>query len=872
MTRKILVLAVVSAAASALAVTEWPLEKLTVSAYYMNKNVCTPERIREMRECGIDLLIPGRNGETNTFDLLRANGINTVVRGFVPGTGGDLDRGATLARRRPLNVYDSAAKTFVAHPVVTGIDIGDEPPAGDMPYLGLVAERVSALFPGRFPYLNLYPNYASLVEVGADKARSQLGTATYGEYIDEYVKWLPLNYICYDFYYPTVYRGRRDRLMRQYYANFEMVANAARRTGRHMCTILLVGSRPAKNPVYTRENELRFQAYTAMAYGASMIGWACYGGGWWTNWVVDVNGRTSEQYAKLKRVNEEIHRIAPVYDTLRRVDTHFVGFSSVTNDYLAMCATKDVARLDTGYFTELAAETPEPLVVGEFTGRTPKDPVHALFIVGAGDPFDEAPRKFTVRFKSAYPVKAYCKDGPLAVTRGEDGALRVALAPNEFAFVVTEGRQIDFSPNMTQPKFLVGAFRGLNEKCKSERYVQWLADAGIDFIASKILVPGKCQAELDLLAKYGIGSIAHVQPYWSGGNGGNAGQMRKLRPMDGYDKWIAEMKAFRHPAMWMVDICDEPSALDMPYLAEVAARFNREVPFASAYVNLYPNYAMVSWNKGGEVRGQLGTDTYAEHIDAYCRTQPLHYITYDHYPYNDDPSVSVGRRMPRMYENFKVVADACRRTGRVFWYAPQVNTKPKNVKRLSAENFRFQAFTSMAYGAEALIWATWTHCWWTNSVITTEGEKSDHFEKLKRVNAEAHRIGTDYMRFRNVDTALVGFKGEDWLRLKKVGIESPVFFNNGYFTGVCTEDGSPLVVGDMVARDPKARQRAIFVFAAGDMMGTRGANHTVRFRAAGNVVAVKGVDGDIPLIGNGPDRQRRFVLRDNRAALVILQN
>ena len=699
-----LLVAAMIAAVQAFAVTEWPLAKLTIRAGYMNKDVCTPERIREMRECGIDTLIPGRNGETNTFDLLRANGIDTVVRDIVPGTGGDLDRGAPLARRRPLEVYDSAAKQFVPHPAVTGIDIGDEPPATDMPYLGLVAERVSELFPGRFPYLNLYPNYASHVEVGADKARSQLGTATYDEYIDEYVKWLPLNYICYDFYYPTIKKGGRNWIMRQYYANLETVANAARRTGRHMCNILLVASRPT-NPVYTRENELRFQAYSAMAFGTSMIGWCCYGGGWWTNWVVDVQGRTTEQYAKLKRVNTEIRRIAPLYDMLRRVDTHFVGFSSVSNNYLAMCKTKDVARLDTGYFTEVAAETPEPLVVGEFTGRTPQDPVHALFIVGAGDPFDENPHTFTVRFKSACPVKAYGKDGTLAVTRGEDDALRVALAPNEFALVVARRRKIDYS-----------------------------------------------------------------------------------------------------------------------------------------------NCAQVSLNKDGQVLGQPGTTNWAERIAAYCRTAPLQYITCDYSPYDDDQRLTLGQSLPQMYDSFNIVAQACRRTGRAFLYAPQFNTN--NISRLTAENLRFQAYASMAFGAEAQMW--------TNSVI-------------KRVNAEWFRIGEDYMCFRNVDTVLVGLKGEDLLRLRKVGIESPQFFNNGYFTGMCADDGTPLLVGDMVPRDQSVRQRAIFVVAAGDMTGTRGVAHMLRFRAAGKDVVVKGASGDIPL-RNAVDGQKRFFLRDNRAALIILQN
>ncbi len=434
------VLAAVSAVSNLYAVTEWPLDRLVISAYYLHPVARTPEHVRGMRECGIDLLVHGMNGDTNTFAMLHENGITTIINGAVPSLGEQWL--IPLARQRLFDVYTRGAASFVDHPAVTGIDIGDEPGAEDFPYLGKVAEIVSDAFPGKFPYLNILPNYASTMELGKADVMNQLGTATYEDHVREYLKWMPLNYICYDFYVPTVMPKARDDMVRKCYNNIEVVSDAALRTGRSMANVLLVGARPINKAfpelAWTRENELRFQAYSSMAFGTSMIGWACYGTAWWTNTVIDAAGNRTQQYEKLKRVNGEIHRIAPRYDRLRRTNTRFVGFSSVTNDWLQKCVRSDLPALDSGFFSGLACERPSPLIVGEFVGRTANDPLRAIFVFAADDPFDLHPADHIVRFKCACKVRAFGKDGPIAAEPGADGTVRLPLRSNGFLLVETE--------------------------------------------------------------------------------------------------------------------------------------------------------------------------------------------------------------------------------------------------------------------------------------------------------------------------------------------------------------------------------------------------------------------------------------------------
>ncbi|MBQ7915173.1 MAG: hypothetical protein IJ315_00110, partial [Firmicutes bacterium] len=69
------------------------------------------------------------------------------------------------------------------------------------------------------------------------------------------------------------------------------------------------------------------------------------------------------------------------------------------------------------------------------------------------------------------------------------------------------------------------------------------------------------------------------------------------------------------------------------------------------------------------------------------------------------------------------------------WIVLQVNSKHKE-EWISENNLRFQAYTAMAFGAENIIWACYTAGWWHNQVLDEKGEKTQQYEKLKKVNGE----------------------------------------------------------------------------------------------------------------------------------------
>lgn len=319
--------------------------RLNIGVYHLREYARTEQHIRDLSECGIDFVICMSN-DRPALDLFSKYGIGAIVTGIVPGWwGGDGNNAGTMAESRPLSLYESAAASFTDHPAIWGIDVGDEPSALDFPHYGRVIDKVNSLFPKQFAYLNLYPNYASVSENTAEQTVSQLGTATYEEHIAEYCRCVPADYLCYDFYLYAINVPKA-------YENLRTVSDACLKTGRSMWIVLQVNAnRPEQ---WITENELRFQAYTAMAFGAENIIWACYTAGWWHNQVLDEAGRKTEQYGKLKTVNGEIRTIAEEYMNYRRVSTHFVGVHEFLNEPSA-------DRLDTGVFRNVRAEHGEHL-------------------------------------------------------------------------------------------------------------------------------------------------------------------------------------------------------------------------------------------------------------------------------------------------------------------------------------------------------------------------------------------------------------------------------------------------------------------------------------------------------------------------------
>ena len=390
---------------------------------------------------------------------------------------------------------------------------------------------------------------------------------------------------------------------------------------------------------------------------------------------------------------------------------------------------------------------------------------------------------------------------------------------------------------MDRTRLQIGTYY-LANYARTENHVKELADCGIDFVVRL----DNDRRVLDLFSKYGLGAVIWNEvPGWFGGFGGNAGTMETTNSLEQYD--AAAVRFVDHPAIWGIDVGDEPSALDFPHYGRVIDRVNGGFPNQFAYLNIYPNYGVVAENTAEQIVEQHGTPNYEAYIEAYCRHISSDYLCFDFYPY----SINVAK----LYENLQVVSKACLENHKSMWMVLQVNSNRKE-KWISENNLRFQAYTAMAFGVENIIWACYTAGWWHNQVLDEKGEKTQQYEKLKKVNGEIKMIAAEYMKYRRVATHF---------------LDSEVI-TIGDFENICAEDGGTLVIGQMISRQEEGSY-ALMVCAADDPYDTSPKSYRIHFRTDRRVRVIGG-NGQVP-VDIMPDNTGAIWIQSNQGVLIIAE-
>ena len=413
----------------------------------------------------------------------------------------------------------------------------------------------------------------------------------------------------------------------------------------------------------------------------------------------------------------------------------------------------------------------------------------------------------------------------------------------------------------TVPEFKIGAYR-LPKKLRTETVFREMKEAGIDFIIDEF---HNDKPSLDMMQRLGIGAVSsRVIPSEWGGHTNVNGRLEELLPIQKFEKVAASLKP--HPAEMMFSAGDENSALDFPHLAKAFRRVREINPDIKLYFNIHPSGI-------GRKRKLLyyGVDSYQRYIEEYFRHIPLDYTCFDMYVYCRPRAW----RLAVLFESYRTVADACRDNNRHFWFVGQVNTHKPSVE-ITEQKLRFQAYSAMAFGVERFIWACWAPGWWTNNVLTAEGEKTAQYGRVKTVNMELRRLAPQYMQFVRRETFFSGFTGDAaiWLTSEKpqyshvppINVNQPGAISTALFTGVKADDGQPLILGDMTARDGGAR-RALFVFAADDPYDEKPLTRTVHFRSTASVSAI-GPNGPVEL-SRAADGTYSFAIGSSMCVMLI---
>jgi len=251
----------------------------------------TVERYRELADAGFTHNLthfPDADAQAAALDVAQAAGIKIIV--YCP----------ELVKDPPATV-----RRFMDHPAVGGWFLRDEPSASDFDTLAKRLAQIEAVDKNQahLGYINLLPNYASA---------SQLGTATYEEYVGCFIKTVPVKAISFD-NYPVSDGAIRG----EWYENLESIAKAASSAKKPFYGFALSWGH-GRYPVPTLA-QLRLQVYSNLAYGAQGIEYFTY----WTppqkagtdfqGGPIGLDGNRTVVYDRVKQMNTEIQGLSGVF-------------------------------------------------------------------------------------------------------------------------------------------------------------------------------------------------------------------------------------------------------------------------------------------------------------------------------------------------------------------------------------------------------------------------------------------------------------------------------------------------------------------------------------------------------------------------------
>lgn len=199
------------------------------------------------------------------------------------------------------------------HPAVFGYYLRDEPTAAWFSGLERVASPIRELAPDKWPYINLFPDYAD---------NSQLGTTSYADYLERFISTCHPKIISYD-----NYSLMDDGSLRgNYWSNLEAIHDACKKHGVEFWNIVLaVAHFNYREPTAA---DLRFEAYTTLAYGGRGLAYFTYFAppvGNYRGAAIDQFGNETATWHNLQNINLQIQKLGPTLLQLQSDDVYHFG-------------------------------------------------------------------------------------------------------------------------------------------------------------------------------------------------------------------------------------------------------------------------------------------------------------------------------------------------------------------------------------------------------------------------------------------------------------------------------------------------------------------------------------------------------------------
>jgi len=257
-------------------------------------------------------------------------------------------------------------------PAVLGYYIIDEPGTPAFPTLAKAVAAVRRHAPGKLAYINLFPGYAT---IGAPD-RSQLGAASFTDYLEQYVREVKPQFLSYDNYMVLYSDDFQDQQRAASY--FKDLIEVRRVATEHQLPFwnIVSSNQIRKYTPPPSPANLLFQAYTTLAAGGRGLSWYTYYGGGYGYAPIDKQGRRTETWGYLRMVNDQIKSIGPYMNRWHSTGVFFTSPPPVADLPLLPGRLIETVKIRTSLQRETS---PDPsLMVGEFVDENGVD--HAMCV------------------------------------------------------------------------------------------------------------------------------------------------------------------------------------------------------------------------------------------------------------------------------------------------------------------------------------------------------------------------------------------------------------------------------------------------------------------------------------------------------------
>jgi len=252
----------------------------------------TKEQFETMRKAGINIGYTLFNNNTEALkalDAAQAGGVKLIIR--VESLFSDTRETVEL---------------FKNHPALYGYCLWDEPAINQFNDLAKKAKEIKQYDPKHIIYINLFPNYVP---------KDALNGYTYRDYLTKFLQTVPVQFLSFD-HYPLV----DNKIRGEWYENLETVKDVTREMNINFWAF--ANSTIHYNYLKPTLEGIKLQQFGNLLYGAQGIQYFTY----WTltyeyNWIkekygysiVDDRGNPTPTYDIVKKVNEQVQRLAWVF-------------------------------------------------------------------------------------------------------------------------------------------------------------------------------------------------------------------------------------------------------------------------------------------------------------------------------------------------------------------------------------------------------------------------------------------------------------------------------------------------------------------------------------------------------------------------------